>query len=210
MADTKVSALTTITTPTSTDEILVNDGGVSKKMTLAQVDAYVGPNRTALTVAQTLGVADTYVTGSRIVFPQARMQAGVVYRARMVFTKTAGGVAAPVFTVRAGVNGSTADTSLLAYTGVAQTAVIDTGYLEIQATFRTVGASAVAASWLRFDHDLAATGFANATRGFQGQAVSAAFNSTTANAGIGVSINPGAASAWTVQQCYAELVNLVN
>jgi hypothetical protein len=71
-----------------------------------------------------------------------------------------------------------------------------------------IGGSAVLASWLRFDHDLASTGFANATRGFQGQAVSAAFDSTTASMGIGVSINAGASSAWTVQQCYRELVNL--
>ena len=37
MADTKISALTAVTTPASTDEFAVNQGGTSKKMTLSQV-----------------------------------------------------------------------------------------------------------------------------------------------------------------------------
>lgn len=208
MADTKVSALPAVSSGDGTDVMYVIDGGVSKKITLAQIDAYVGPIRNAATAGQTLGTGDTYVTNSRLVLPQGRIQAGSVYRARIVITKTAAGVATPVFTLRTGTAGSTADTSRLAYTGVAQTAVIDTAYLELHCTFRAVGASAVLASWLRFDHDLAATGFANATRGFQGQSVSAAFDSTSASMGIGLSINAGAASAWTIQQCYCELVNL--
>jgi len=39
MADTKISALTAVTTPAATDEFAVNQGGTSKKMTLAQVRA---------------------------------------------------------------------------------------------------------------------------------------------------------------------------
>ncbi len=208
---TKVSDLPAITMPVSANQIPINDGGTTKKITLAQLDSYIGPDRGAATAAQGPGFAtDTYVTASRRVFPQARMQAGVVYRSRMVFTKTGAGTAAPVFQVRTGVNGTTADTSRLSYTGAAQTAVIDTAYLEFQCTFRVVGASAVLASWLRFDHDLATTGFATATRGFQGQSVSGTFDSTTASMGIGVSVNGGASAAWTLQQCYSELVNLAN
>jgi hypothetical protein len=37
MADTKISALTAVTTPASTDEFAVNQGGASKKITLAQI-----------------------------------------------------------------------------------------------------------------------------------------------------------------------------
>lgn len=37
MADTKISALTAVTTPAATDEFAVNQGGTSKKMTLAQI-----------------------------------------------------------------------------------------------------------------------------------------------------------------------------
>ena len=186
MADAKISALTAVTTPAGTDQFVVNQGGTSKQMTLAQINDYTDPVMNAAAAAQGPGfAADTYVTASRIVLPQARMQAGCVYRARMVFTKTDAGTATPTFTLRTGTAGTTSDTSRLAYTGVAQTAVADTAYLEFQATFRVVGASAVLASWLRFDHDLASTGFANATRGFQGQAVSSTFDSTTASMGIG-------------------------
>lgn len=45
MADTKISALTAVTTPASTDEFPVNQGGTSKKVTLAQIltnDAHAG------------------------------------------------------------------------------------------------------------------------------------------------------------------------
>lgn len=42
MADTKISALTAVTTPALTDEFAVNQGGASKKMTLEQiVDSFV-------------------------------------------------------------------------------------------------------------------------------------------------------------------------
>lgn len=209
-AGTKVSALTAVTTPVSADVLPIVNGGATKKISMAQMDAYVGPIRSVLTSAQNLGTGDTYVTASRIVLPQTRMQAGVAYRCRMVITKTNAGTAAPVIQVRTGTAGTTADTSRLSYTGPAQTAAIDTGFFEFQATFRVVGASAVLAAWLGYTHDLATTGFANITRALQGQAVSATFDSTTASMGIGVSINAGAASAWTVQQCYAELVNLAN
>ena len=211
MPDSKVSALTAVTTPTGAIEFPVNDGGVSKKMTLAQINSYTDQNFNIATAAQGPGFAtDTYITSSAIILPQSRMQAGVVYRAKLVFTKTAAGTVAPIFNVRTGTAGTTADTSRLTYTGVAQTAVIDTAYVEVQATFRSVGASSVLATWLRFDHDLAATGFANATRGFQGSAVSAAFDSTAANFRIGISANGGTSAAWTLQQCFAELLNTVD
>jgi hypothetical protein len=41
MADTKISALTAVATPATTDEFGVNQGGASKKMTLAQIIASV-------------------------------------------------------------------------------------------------------------------------------------------------------------------------
>lgn len=206
----KTSALPAAGALAGTERIPVLQGGTLDYTTPQALDAYIGPVRKAATAAQALGAADTYLTDSRLVLPQARMQAGVVMRGRIVITKTAAGVATPVFNIRTGTAGTTADTARLTYTGVAQTAVIDTGYLEFQCTFRVVGASAVLATWLRFDHDLAATGFANATRGFQGQAVSGTFDSTTASMGVGISINPGASAAWTVQQSYVELVNLAN
>lgn len=211
MADTKVSALTAATSLNTADELYVVQGGVSKKVTIGVMDAYTGPVRRVATAAQGPGfAADTYVTDSRIVLPQTRMQAGTLYRARMVFTKTAAGTATPIINVRTGTAGTTSDISRLTWTGVAQTAVVDTAFIEFQCTFRAVGASGVLASWMRFDHDLATTGFATATRGFQISTVSGTFDTSTASMGIGVSVNGGTSAAWTLQQCYAELVNLVN
>lgn len=43
MADTKISALTAVVTPASTDEFGVNQAGVSKKLTLAQVRTFSIP-----------------------------------------------------------------------------------------------------------------------------------------------------------------------
>ena len=40
MADTKISALTAVTTPASTDELAVNQSGTSKKMTLLQSNQF--------------------------------------------------------------------------------------------------------------------------------------------------------------------------
>lgn len=210
LTGTKIANLPAGTALLGTERIPMVQAGGTDYTTPQALDAYIGPIRKAAVAAQALSAADTYLTDSRLVLPQARMQAGVVMRGRIVLTKTAAGVASPVFSIRAGTAGSTADTAMLTYTGVAQTAVVDTGYLEFQCTFRVVGASAVLASWLRFDHDLASTGFATATRGFQGQAVSSTFNSAASNMGIGVSINPGASAAWTMQQSYVELVNLAN
>ena len=45
MADTKVSALTAVTTPAVTDEFGVNQGGTSKKITLGQVASFARPTR---------------------------------------------------------------------------------------------------------------------------------------------------------------------
>lgn len=42
MADTKISALTAVATPAGTDEFAVNQAGVSKKETLAQIVGYAG------------------------------------------------------------------------------------------------------------------------------------------------------------------------
>jgi hypothetical protein len=42
MADSKISALTAVTTPAATDELAVNQSGTSKKMTLAQSTALAG------------------------------------------------------------------------------------------------------------------------------------------------------------------------
>lgn len=43
MADQKISSLTAVVTPAATDEFAVNQAGTSKKMTLAQINAFTDP-----------------------------------------------------------------------------------------------------------------------------------------------------------------------
>jgi hypothetical protein len=210
MADTKISALPAVSTPAGTDEFPVNQGGSSKKITLAQVQGYVKPIIKVATATQAIAAADTYVTDSRLLLPaSARQQAGMFYRARLILTKTAAGTAAATITFRTGTAGTTGDTSRATLATVGPTAVVDTACLDILATFRAVGASAIISTWLKLDHDLAATGFGNRAM-FQSQTTSATFDSTTASLGMGVSIAAGTSSAWTLQACTAEILNLVD
>lgn len=64
MADTKVSALTAVTTPLSTDEVPVNQGGASKKMTLATLlaNASGAVQYTSTGSAQGAAIADYFTS----------------------------------------------------------------------------------------------------------------------------------------------------
>jgi hypothetical protein len=157
---------------------------------------------------QALAAADTYVTGSNLAIPAHLLQVGTKFRWRFVLTKTAAGVAAPVWIVRVGVAGTVADAAILTFTQVAlQTAAIDAATVDITAVLRNVGAAGVLAGGLRMNHVLAATGFSTLTMNVQ-QVTSAGFVTTVANSIVGVSANGGAASAWTVQVVDAEAFNI--
>lgn len=211
MADTKISALTAVTTPAGTDEFPVNQAGTTKKMTLAQIDAYVQEPANASVSDQTTitGNADTYLVGSNVVIPQGRLQAKSAYRLKFNATKTAAGGATTVMNLRFGTAGSTADTSLVTHTFGSQSTVADEAVFEVFAIFRTVGSgtSAVVRSVAEMRHRLTSTGF-NATVDQIITGVSAGFNSTPAGSQIGISINPGLSAAWTINAVLAELVNL--
>lgn len=64
MADTKISALTAVTTPAGTDEIGVNQSGTSKKLTLAQVTSVGGASvkYDATGSAQGAAIADYFTS----------------------------------------------------------------------------------------------------------------------------------------------------
>lgn len=64
MADAKISALTAVTTPASTDEFACNQGGTSKKMTLAQIASVVAASvqYTAAGAAQGAAIADYFTS----------------------------------------------------------------------------------------------------------------------------------------------------
>lgn len=94
MADTKVSALPAVTTPAGTDELPVNQAGTSKKLTLAQVKAFVNADTfstltstqanstttaaSATALEQTLG-AGTYLVKVWIVYQAAATTTGVEF-----------------------------------------------------------------------------------------------------------------------------------
>lgn len=182
---------------------LLTSGGASS------APAWITPSQfNASTAQQGAGFSsDTYLAGSSIAVPSGSLKQGSIYRC--VFDVSSGGlgVAAPIIYVRFGTNGSTADTAIATLTFAAQTMVADDGAFEIFASFRAVGASAVVQVVGRITHALSITGLSTAVSGTV-RATSGAFNSSTANSIIGLSVDAGALASWTVQLVQAELVNL--
>ena len=156
----------------------------------------------------TANAADTYLTGSALAVPPAcTLLAGTSFRWKFGMTKTAASTATPVWTVRVGTAGTTSDAAVLTFTGPAQTAVTDNGYVEIAATLRNTGAAGIMAGILTLTHNLDATGFANIGTPTL-QTTSSGFVTTTAGLIIGVSVNPGAAGVWTHQVVQGEMLNI--
>ena len=164
------------------------------------------------TANQTGFATDTYLAGSGITIPSGRPPAaGARYRLVFDMVKTAAGTATPIFVVRFGTAGTTSDTARLTFTFAAGTAAIDTGIVEIDVHFRTVGSgtSAVAVGQCRITHHLAATGLTST--GASGTGIilvtSGGFDSTVANSIIGVSFNGGGSFAGTNTLVQAEFYN---
>lgn len=154
------------------------------------------------------GNAEAYLAGSLIAIPQGKIKVGTKYRCKFDVVKTAAGTAAPVITVKVGTNGTTADTNRATLTFAAQTGVIDEGEFELEFVFRVAGAAAVIQAMGSLLHRLVTTGL-NVT-GLYTKVLNtgAAFDVTGANLKIGVAVNPGASSSWTVSIVEAELINL--
>lgn len=221
MANTKISALTNDPTPDDADILLYidMDGGgagvhLPRNITFNQLSAYLEA-RARVTVASIAAqspaaATDVYITKSNIAVPNGRIKAETIAHWRMYVTKTAAGAAAPVFNVRLGTAGTTADASRGTLTFPAQTAVADTAMIDIWANFRTVGSgtSATLYSTGMIDHSLAATGFSTSNTGLAGAASAAGFDSTANGLIFGLSVNTGASAAWTIQQVQGDLVNL--
>lgn len=148
--------------------------------------------------------ADTYLAGSSLAVPQHLLQAGATLKWRFAMTKTAAGVATPIWTVRVGTLATIADAARLVFTAPAQTAVVDTGCVDISLILRNTGALGIMAGVLELGHNLAATGFSTLTTPVI-QVTSAGFDTTVANLIVGVSCNPGAAGVWTHQMIAAEM-----
>lgn len=90
MPDTKISALAAVVTPAATDEFGVNQGAVSKKMTLAQIAAYL-----VARISGASGAAGEYKTLQKL---SANAAANATITLATVMTTTAVGVGTWQFT----------------------------------------------------------------------------------------------------------------
>ena len=185
----------------SAGQALVSAGGTSAPSwkNISLVNANTGD--------VTASAADTYLTGSNLTIG-GKIKAGSILRWRFAATKTAAGIATPVWSVRFGTNGSTADTARLTFTSSVQTGAVDTAQFEITAIVKNVDASGVVAGSFIMHHHLATTGFGNVARPQIYNVTSAAFDNSGGTLQVGVSVNPGASGVWTFQLVTAEVLNL--
>jgi hypothetical protein len=213
VADTKISALSAVGTPTDLDELVLNDGGTSKKMDLNALVAYIESrarvNSAAVTQQVTVAATDVYLAGSACLIPVGRLQAKTMYRCKFNLVKSAAGVGLPVINVRIGTGGVLGDTSRGTLTFPVGTAVADEGCFEITSIFRTVGSgtSAVLHSLAELTHRLSITGLNTGVSPSQ-IATSGGFDSTVSGLIIGLSVNSGTGATWTINHVQAELWNL--
>ena len=205
MADILLDEQSASASPAAGQHVLWPDSATSTLCSRDDSGRVIGIARNYSTADQLLGTGDTYVTGSRILIPSIGLQVGSRVRFRFSVVKTAAGVATPIYNIRLGTAGSVADTSVWTHTGTAQTAVAETGWFEFSFVVRTLGAAATSHGALVVTRTggTAATGLA-AVPVFQGTGT--AFSSAWgAGQGLGLSVNAGAASAWTVHQVHTDL-----
>jgi hypothetical protein len=152
---------------------------------------------------QVANAAALYLDGANVALPQSEFQDRLHICWQFWMTKTAVGVAAPSINIRAGKLGTIADAIVIPFALGAQTAVVDSALVEINALLRVGGAASILEAALDFDHDLPATGFATQ----QGRLLvgrSAAFDLTQDDNVLGVSVNPGDA-VWTIRAVKTEI-----
>lgn len=194
-----LSSLATLVPPGTVGTVLRGNGTFAAPTI---INAATGTPQ-ALTAA-----TDTYVTGSALALA-SRQQVGTILRWRMSISKTAAGTATPIFNLRWGTLGTTADVARFTFTGTAQTNVVDSAFVDIEVVVTTLNATTGQLAWsFKFGHNLSATGFGAIP--MQVSALSSGtFDTTTANAIVGVSINSGTGAAWTMRAVYAEAMNLL-
>jgi len=155
-----------------------------------------------LTGANQSGFAtDTYMSNSVLKLDGlGPPTVGRTYHWRFIISKTAAGTATPIFIVRTGTAGTTADTSRLTFTWGAGTAAVDRVEVEMDVAFIAVGAgtSAVLRGKANCTSNLTVTGWSNAVKALQ-PADSGGFDSTVAGLLIGLSYNGGTSAVHDVE-----------
>jgi len=157
--------------------------------------------------------ANTYVIDSNMTGWVGRIKPTSWFFWEIQLSKTAAGVAAPVFTIVIGTAGTTADTARCTFTGPAQSAVADTATITIKGNFRAVGGgtSTILQGEFSLHHNLAVTGFAtvNPAGLVLLSNTSGGFDGTVAGLIAGICMNGGTSAAWTVTQVVARAENLL-
>ena len=210
MADAKISGLTAASVMADANEFAINEAGVSKKLTGTLVKDWAGNvlrNQNTSDVSPGAG-ATTYLTGSSIAIPVAKLRVGTVIRWTLGFTKTAAGTAARAHLIKLGTAGTTGDATIITLTSGTPSGAVDTGQQVITCIIRgPLGASCIAAAISSAIHQLSTTGlFANETEVLQ--VTSGTFDSTTASLIIGLAVTTGASEALTYQVIFTEAYNL--
>lgn len=209
--------LLVLDTNTSATEPTEVDGGMyynsnSGQFRCGQAGAWVSciAMNNASTANQTATTTTpAYLTGSAIKVPGAGLHAGAQFIWRFVMTKTASGTATPSFIVKYGTNGTTADTSEITFTGPAETAAVDTAYVTINVTVRSVSATGTWVGSVLMLHNNSASGFISALPNmFVAQSVTGTFNDTTSGAIVGLTVTAGTSNTFTIQQVQAEALGL--
>jgi hypothetical protein len=202
MAELLVDEQSFPSTPASGKLIGFADSSNSEWLQRNDAGKFLGDQSASITSQIASHSADTYYKGIQL--PSFSMQAGMVFEWYFPVTKTAG-TAAPAYTIRIGSNQSVADTSRLVINGPAQTAVVDTGFVRVMVTVRSVAVAGVMQGMVWLQHNLAATGLANTPAGFSlVEGTSAGFDNTALQGQyIGLSVNPGTSGAWVVNQVLA-------
>lgn len=150
---------------------------------------------------------DTYLAGSAINVPNGQIRSGTTYRCVFDMVKTGAGIATPIFNVRMGTAGTTADTAIATTTFAAGTAAADTGLVEVYLAFNSGGASVFARSCVNIRHALAATGLTATGAAGNATIISTVSGINTTGSGliIGVSFNGGTSFSGTNTVVQADL-----
>jgi len=179
---------------------------VSSILDLIDPDRYTTAFNNSIAPQSIPAATLTYLTGSNI--STNNIKAGTVVTWNISVSKTSAGSASPLFTVRFGTNGTTADATLLTFIAGAQTPILDEGLFTIRCIFRSIGSgtSAILAGDFTLVHDFANGGLSNSNSDYS-FLLSSGFNSTTPNSILGITVNSGAAAAWTINQVDVKIEN---
>jgi hypothetical protein len=150
----------------------------------------------------------TYITGSQIVVPTAKLQIGTIIEWVFNMTKTAAGSASSTIDIAIGTAGTTADSAILSFTKPAGTAAADEALCRLRMIVRgPLSASGIIAGDFQMTHNLASTGHATIPC-VNVNTISSPFDVTTALLKVGVCLTSGASDAITIQTMSAIAYNL--